>query len=271
MKLKMKYGTQAEIPQGYDELFTEQGGSWNFTAVEGMKTQEDINKLNGSLTAERADHKATKSRLRVFVDMDEDTLAQTMTRLDGYDELEARANAGDTSGDDFEDRVAARVKTATAPFERSIAKLNAERDTITLERDTLLGNDRKRTKTEIIRQAAIAAKVNPAVIDDVLVIAGNHLDLQEDGTYLSSAHSPTGEGLDVTTYFDTIQDTRRHWWPESQGGGAGGGDGNGGGANPWSKDNWDMSAQGAAYRKDPVRAANMAKAAGTTIGGLPKK
>jgi hypothetical protein len=39
-------------------------------------------------------------------------------------------------------------------------------------------------------------------------------------------------------------------------------------SNPWSKDGWDDMAQAAAYRADPVKAEQLAKAVGSRIGAL---
>jgi hypothetical protein len=37
--------------------------------------------------------------------------------------------------------------------------------------------------------------------------------------------------------------------------------------NPWTADNWNMTEQGKIYTSDPSRAEQLAKAAGTTVGG----
>lgn len=56
---------------------------------------------------------------------------------------------------------------------------------------------------------------------------------------------------------------------DSNGGSNGGGKAaSTGAANPWSRDGWSDAAQIEAYRKDPVQAAAMAKAAGSRIGAL---
>jgi len=71
-------------------------------------------------------------------------------------------------------------------------------------------------------------------------------------------------------FLTEMQDKRPHWWPKSVGGGAGGsGNGFGGAANPWTAENWNMTQQGAYVKENGMdKATQMAKAAGTTVGGM---
>jgi hypothetical protein len=50
------------------------------------------------------------------------------------------------------------------------------------------------------------------------------------------------------------------------GGGGGGGDLRKGERNPWAKETFNMTEQGAIYKADPARAERLAKAAGKSIG-----
>src|SRR3974390_550562 len=70
MAIKPFYPTQEEIPEQYRDLYSERGGRFDLTGVEGVKTQADIDKLNESLRKERADHKATKDKLTAFGELD---------------------------------------------------------------------------------------------------------------------------------------------------------------------------------------------------------
>ena len=86
----------------------------------------------------------------------------------------------------------------------------------------------------------------------------------------------SSQGLGPKDWLADIQKTRPHWWPESEGGGAGGNrSGTGSFANnPFSLEHWNLTEQGKITVSDHARAEQLAKAAGTTIGGgkpAPKK
>jgi hypothetical protein len=71
-------------------------------------------------------------------------------------------------------------------------------------------------------------------------------------------------GIDPETWFSEMQQKGRPWWGVSAGGGANGSTANGGGsANPWSKDGWNVTAQGQFVRQHGEdKARTMAKSAG---------
>jgi hypothetical protein len=76
-------------------------------------------------------------------------------------------------------------------------------------------------------------------------------------------------GIDPSVWFTDIQKTRPHWWGPSQGGGAGGNRGGAGdtSVNPFSHANWNLTEQGRLVQADRAKADQLAKAAGTTVGG----
>jgi len=91
--LELIYNSAEDIPEGFDSLYTEKDGKWHLTGVKGMKTSQDTDKLSKSLREERAAHKATKDKLAKFgEDPDIDAILE---KLDGYEDLEARLEAGE--------------------------------------------------------------------------------------------------------------------------------------------------------------------------------
>jgi hypothetical protein len=67
-----------------------------------------------------------------------------------------------------------------------------------------------------------------------------------------------------------MQAKRPHWWGTTSGGGSRGNNGSGGppsGNNPFSREHWNMTEQGKLIRTNRVRAEQLAKSAGTKIGG----
>ena len=61
--LELIYNSTEEIPSGFESLYTEKDGKWHLTGIKGMKTSDDVTKLQTSLRKERDDHKKTKDRL----------------------------------------------------------------------------------------------------------------------------------------------------------------------------------------------------------------
>ena len=156
------------------------------------------------------------------------------------------------------------------PLQRKYDTLETENQEL---RDSLLKattREIKRTVDDAVRSAAKELKVLDSATDDALLLGGQMLKPNEDGTVT------TEDGLTPKQWLEDLQTVKTHWWPPSQGGGAGGGGGGLGnvGANPFSFEHWNLTKQGKLYRENPERAGQLAKAAGTTIGGkkpLPKK
>ena len=68
-------------------------------------------------------------------------------------------------------------------------------------------------------------------------------------------------------WLSDLQTKKPHWWGETVGGGAAGSNsGFSGINNPWTADNWNMTEQGKLYAKNPAKAEQMAKAAGSSVG-----
>ena len=90
MKLKALYDHTDEIPKMYRDLFTEREGVYELTGIEGLRTQSDVDRLQGSLRKERADHKTTRDKLS----------ANDSGSLGGSVDSQAQAGGSETSNDD---------------------------------------------------------------------------------------------------------------------------------------------------------------------------
>jgi hypothetical protein len=271
--LKFLYDSKEEIPAGFEQLYSEKNGKWEITGISGIKTVADVERVQTSLTAERNAHKATKDRLRQvsfkgqsIVEMNDDQLRDAVTQLDRFEELEV--SAGQINDDKINQIVESRIKTKLAPVER-------ERDTLktTLaEREEKIQGyettNRQRAIHDAVRSAATDAKVLPSALDDALMLAERIFDVAEDGSVTVKDQVGFTPGVTPDLWLSEIQPKRGHWWPESVGGGAKGGRGTqGGGNNPWSKESWNLTAQGAYIREHGTEKANqMAGLAGSKVG-----
>jgi hypothetical protein len=106
-----------------------------------------------------------------------------------------------------------------------------------------------------------------SALEDVGILAERVLMLDDDGNVVTKDNVGVTPGLTPEQWLTELQAKRPHWWGPTAGGGAGGGRQGPSGENPWSADNWNMTQQSAIYKQDPKRAEQLAKQAGTTIGG----
>jgi len=266
--LKAVYDKQDDIPEQFQELYTERDGKWELTEVQGMKTQADVDRLQTSLTKERTDHKATKEKLVPLADLDPEQIAKDADEL-----AEARIRLENGDGQVDEDKiealVAARVATKVAPLERDIRKLTEENGELVNTNTEYATKETNRTISDAVRSAASETKVVTTAMDDVLMLGERVFEVQEDGSVTTKDGIGATPGVNAETWLAEMQEKRPHWWPAAQGGGANGGGNAGGGfsENPFSAAHWNMTKQGAAVRADPDKAGRMAQAAGTTVGG----
>ena len=266
MVLKALYEKQEDIPSQFQELYSEKGGKWELTGVEGVKTDADVTRLTTALNYERSEHKRTKEKLSTWAAFGDDPTA-IQTKLDEIEEL--RLLTQDKAPKAIDELVEARIKTRLAPLER-------ERDTLktqVAEKDGLIQGFQTKEKTRVIhdniKSAATKVGLLPTAIEDAILFAERVFDVDDEGKVA------TKDGLSPDLWLGDLKTSRSHWWGPTQGGGGSGGTGGKFANNPWSHSNWSMTEQGKIVReKGMAEAEKMAKAAGTTVGGKrpqPKK
>lgn len=277
MKIKLSYDAKTDIPTGFEDLYTEKDGKFALTGVEGMKSQEDINRIQAGLVLERTDHKKTKDKLATIVAVLGDLKPEdVVAKLDLVDELQAKVDAKGKDGapDEaaIERIVETRVKRALAPVERERDGLKKQVGDLTVERDSLGGTIRKGKLEDQVRSAAVALKVLGPAVDDVLLNANQLFEIDEaTGKAMTKDNVGVTPGLSPDVWLKDMQEKRPHWWPASQGGGALGSGKDGGKSvmgNPWSPANWNLTHQGQYIREHGAEKASlMAAQAGTKVGG----
>lgn len=269
MALKVVHDTLEEIPEQYRDLYTEEGGKFRLTGVTGVKTDEDISRLQTALTKERADHKTVRTAMQKWEALG--SFDEIVGKLDRIPELEL-ATKGKIEEQDakLQELAEARARAMLAPVDRENKTLKATLAELTTEVEALRNERTRRQVTDAVRAAAATSKMRPEALDDVLLLATNVFAVGEDGNVLTQ-ENPFGvtPGLSADVWLQEMLDKRPHWWPDSSGGGArGSGPGGSLGTNPWSHDGWNLTQQGQVIReKGEEKAIQMAKAAGTMLGG----
>ena len=276
--LKVTYDKQEDIPEGFADLYRERNDKWELKpdAIEGIKTQADVDRVNEALRKEKGEHKVAKEKLAKFGEIDPETLPATLEEAaENKARIDTLTKEGKIDETKVQERIDAGIARALGPVQREKTQLQRELDNTkkTLgEKDGEIGSLKsERVKNKIegsLRDAAIGAKVLPTAIDDAVQISSNLFEITEDGRIVTKDNVGVTPGIEPKDYFKDAQEKKPHWWPASQGGGAQGGRGGGQGApNPWAAGNWNITAQGAYVKQHgEAKAAEAAKAAGVTLG-----
>lgn len=266
--LEITYESMTAIPSGFEGLYEEKEGKAVLTKVSGLKTQADIDRMNEALRKERNDHSAVKESLKAWGDLKPDEVRAQLDRIPALE-----AGQGQIDDDKIEGIVSSRIEQKTAPLNRQIEEFKTQNETLQAENTALKQSIERRDLTEEVRAVATEMKVLGTAIADAEMMATAFFERDESGKFVTKTDVVgIDPGLDIKAFMKEMQKQRPHWWPASNGGGAGGGAGGGisGGPNPWSKDNWNMTQQGQIIKEKGMDVAKqMAKAAGTTVGGLP--
>lgn len=259
MAIKYLYEAESDIPANVRDLYSEQGGKFVLTGVEGVKPQTEFERVYGAHNREKDEHRATKARLQAWGDLNpEEVLAQ----LDRIKELETLAG-GKLDDKALDALVENRIGTRIGPVKRAKDQAEAELAEARKLIEQLSG-ERKATKIrDEVTRAAIAAKVLDTALEDVQILAERYFDLDDQGRVVVKE-----TGIQASDWLADQKAKRPHWFPGSRGGASGGsGTTETGGANPWSKDGWSMTEQSRIVLSKGIEyAEKLAGAAGSKVG-----
>lgn len=257
------------VPEELKSYYVQKGEKFEFSGIDGIRTQADVDRLTEALRKERTDHGGLKDKFRQFEGLDANEVRQ---KLDRIAELEEIAKGKGVDDEQIQRLVAAKLNSTTAPLLREKDKLAADLaaalETTGALASKLKVRDIRDAVLSVVTGAESKLKLVSTAIDDVLMYAERHLDVDEDGRVVSRDGVGVTPGVSAEVWLQEMVQKRPHW-AISEGGGASGSGGSryAGASNPFSKDGWNMTEQGALLRSDPKKAEQMARAAGTTIGG----
>lgn len=270
MALKAIVDTLEGLDEHVAALYTQRGDKFEISVeipgIEGIKSFTDFNRLNEALRKERTDHKMIKDR---FAPLGERKVEDILSVFDRLPELEAKA-AGALDDTKIETIVTGRLTAKLAPVER---ELQTAREALAQRDEALLAYQQKdvqRTIGDSVRTATSKLKVVDSAVEDVTLLAERVFTIDENGKVVAKDNVGCTPGISPEVWLNEMQTKRPHWWGPSIGGGAGGNGGRPGGnftINPWSADGWNMTEQGRIYNENAGKAEQLAKSAGTTIGG----
>jgi uncharacterized coiled-coil protein SlyX len=260
MAIQYRYEKQDEIPAGLEAEYVEKDGGWVIKDLVGLKPESEFNTVHGALAKERTDHRATKSRITTL----ESTLGEREATIAELNEAISSPDGDKKVAKLVEQRVAQQVAPIQRKLEDTTRQLGEAQTTIS----AFQAEGVRTTISKAISKAAGAAQLRDTAIDDAVLLGGSVFEVQE-GVVMTKADIPgVTPGVTPDVWLTSIKTTKPHWFKESSGGGAGGGGAGGGGGvvNPWTKQHWNLTKQGLVMKESADKAAQMARAAGSSIG-----
>lgn len=272
---------ESEVEESFRSLFSERGDQFVLTGITGIKTQADVDRLQGSLNAERDAHKKTKERFRPLtfngtsiVDLNDDDLKPVIEAFDGYAEMKTKAeSAGKTDDAKINQMVEERLNGKLAPVQR---ELKAKVDALTAAAEKIAqfeAEKKQRTIHDAVRSAITETKVGkfePTAVDDALLLAERIFDVDDQGNVTIKDNVGYTPGVNAAEWLIEIADRKKHWFGETVGGEAKGAKLNGKlGDNPWTPTNWNKTKQGEYIAQHgEEKAKQAAAAAGSSIDAM---
>jgi hypothetical protein len=208
--------------------------------------EEQIAILTKALASERTNHHATEVKLKA-----------ADTRIAEQNALGVAPDALHVSKH-ISDAVAAGTAHATNELQLKVTDLELKLITANAAVTDAGVKLTSRTISEEIRQACRDSHIKPEAVNDVLTIGQGELQLVDGKVQ-------TSEGISLSDWVEQRKASSPYWWPVSRGAGSRGNDAmpGAGAANPWSKETWNLTAQGNLIKSDSAAAERMKASAVT--------
>lgn len=256
-----------EVDEKYRDLYTEKDGKFEFTGVEGIKTQADVDRQTTANRKERESHDVTKAELTALKKKSQDwgdlDVDDVTSKLEKLSQIEAAGTNPDGTriAQMVQDGVDKALKRETQKLTRQLEATSEQVRTLTTERDGLSTRITQREMDDHLRSAALAAKVIDTAVPDLLIISRGEFKLVD-------GKPQTEDGRTPDQWLEDRKKVSPFYWPMAEGAGARGGEGGSAGNNPWSHDKWNQTEQGKLYTQNPTKAIELAKSAGAYVEPL---
>ncbi len=267
ISLQMNYPTIDDVPEAFRPLYKAgETGEAVLSRVVGMKTQTDVNNVQGALTNERTAHQTTKTTLsRILGGREADDV---LALLDSIPALQSAAQGGGN----IDEQVQAKLNQHTAPLQRDLTTANETVAALQQQVAQYQQRESQRVVGDAVSTGAVSTKMLPEAVADVQFMANAIFEVNEHGVVVAKDGIPgVTAGISPEVWLTDLKQKKPFYWPQSVNAGGKGGNGGHNGNNPFTKDNWNMTEQGRILNADPKKAEQLAAQAGTTIGGpIPK-
>ena len=243
MALKYKFKTKDEIPAELQSLYVERDGAWILDAegvVEKSKHEEF-----------RTNNIALTNQLKRFEGIDPDAVRQLAE--------ENRSLRTATLSEDAKREMDAQMKTAKSAFEKQLAAMSGERDTLT-GRLTAIQIDQA-VVTEATKRglrATALPDITARARQSFKLVNGVPQAFEADG---QTARMGKDGPMTLAEWVDALVSDAPHLFEANAGGGAAGSGSGGAGnrsvKNPFRKESWNLTEQMKLQKSDPQLAARL--------------
>jgi hypothetical protein len=243
MALKFKFKTKDEIPAELQSLYVERDGAWTLDAegvVEKSKHEEF-----------RTNNIALTNQLKRFEGIDPDAVRQLAE--------ENKSLRTATLSEDAKREMEAQVKTAKSAFEKQLAAVTGERDTLT-GRLTAIQIDQA-VVTEATKRglrATALPDITSRARTAFKLVNGVPQAFEADG---QTARMGKDGPMTLAEWVDALVSDAPHLFEANAGGGAAGSGSGGAGnrsvKNPFRKESWNLTEQMKLQKSDPQLAARL--------------
>lgn len=257
MPLRYKYSNKTEIPADVVAFYVEREGAFVLDA-EGMveKTKLEEFRNNNITLKQKLDEAAGK--LAKFDGIDPEAARKV---ADEKKALEEQLKSG--QGKDIDTVLTARLK----PLQDSI-------NSLTQERDAANKALREKEMNQAVISAATKRGLRSSAHEDILFRASRSIKFENGVPKVVDGAGNVRYGSDAVTpmtldaWVEGQLTDAPHLFESNAGGGAHGNGSGGavnGSKNPWKRDTFNLTEQGRILKSDPVRAKQLASAAGVTL------
>lgn len=213
--IRSRYLKKEDIPQEYVGLYTERKGAdgemgWECTEIEGIKTQQDVERVREAARKEKEDHQATQAELKI-------AKAELDKAADTIKGLEASGKKGDDDGKDKKELV---MENARLTRENETYKT---KNTELTESFSSLETTVTKGKIKDVLRKAYEGKVRPDAMDVTVDQTADNFEFS-NGELLTRSSLGDRAGLEPVAFAERL--TKEQPWlvPPSKSGKAGGSD-----------------------------------------------
>jgi hypothetical protein len=243
MALKYKYKTRDEIPAELQSLYVERDGAWTLEA-EGVAEKSKLEEF-------RTNNIALTNQLKRFEGIDPDAVRQLAE--------ENKSLRTATLSEDAKREMDAQLKTAKSAFEKQLAAVTGERDTLN-GRLTAIQIDQAVVTESTKRglRATALPDITARARQSFKLVNGVPQAFEADG---QTARMGKDGPMTLAEWVDALVSDAPHLFEANAGGGAAGSGSGGAGnrsvKNPFRKDSWNLTEQMKLQKSDPQLAARL--------------
>lgn len=289
MKLQLSYDAKDKIPEGFADLYEERDDVWRFVAIDGLKTQADVDDVKDALAKERDKTREIEKLYAPYKELgqsaddikalgaDNDALKTKLeAALEAAKDKEGEGGGGfdqakiDKMVDELADqKVKAAVAIETSWRDKKLGELENSLKDLTHEHKELQETNRLGRIENSINAAMQKAKIRPDMIRDMSQMFVGMFDVRDDGSIQTVARQGANvtPGLDPDRFME-LQKTERPWlWADNTSANARGSAGSGRWeSNPFDPKAPNLTAQGAILAKDRANGTDEARAMQAAVG-----